>query len=89
MRRGEATEDWRHEIAHVGGALHLFGTRPSHQNVTRHTLLEQQLRRLDDRVRMEALHHRAVVDDVAESHQRHALVMRHVALHDRNRRPFG
>ena len=84
--RGESTEDRRHEIAHVGGALHLFGTRPGHEHVARHPLLEQQLRRLDDRVGMEALDHRAVVEDVAEGHQRHPLVMGHVALHDRDRR---
>ncbi len=55
VRRGETTEDRRHEIAHVGGALHLFGARPRHEHIARHPLLEQQLRRLDDRVGMEAL----------------------------------
>ena len=87
--RREPAEDRRHEIAHIGGALHLFGTWPGHEHVARHPLLEQQLRRLDDRVGMEALHHRAVVEDVAERHQGHPLVVRHVALHDRDRRTLG
>ena len=38
---------------------------------------------------MEALHHHAVVEDVADGHQRHPLVVGHVALHDRDRRPLG
>ena len=82
--RGETAEDRGHEIAHVGGALHFLRTRPGHEHVPRHPFLEQQLRRLDDRVCVEALDHGAVVDDVAEGHQRHPLVMGHVALYDRD-----
>ena len=89
MRRGEPAQDRRHEIAHVGGALHLLGAWPRDEHVARHALLEEQLGGLDDRVGVEALDHRAVVDDVAERDQRHPLVVGHVALDHGDRRSVG
>ena len=89
MRRGEAAQDRRDEVAHVGRALHLLGTRPRDQHVARHPLLEQQLGRLDDRLGVEAPDHRAAVEDVADRHQRHPLVVRHVAPDDRHGRALG
>ena len=85
VRRGETPKDRRDQIAHFGGALHLFGTRPGHKHVARHPLLEQQFGCLDDRVRMETFDHRAIVENVAQCNECHALVMGHVALHDRDR----
>ena len=89
VRRGEPAQDRRHEIAHVGGALDLLRSGPGDEHVARHPLLEQQVARRDDRIGVEALHHGVAVEDVADGHQGHALVMRHVALHDRHRGPIG
>ena len=87
MGGAEAARQRRHEVAHIG-ALDLLGTWPRHEDVAWHALLQQQLGRLDDRVGVEAFDHDPVVQHVAERHQGHPLVMRHVALHDRDRRPF-
>ena len=87
MRRAEATGKRRNEVAHIG-AFDLFGTWPGHEDVARHALLQQQFGRLDDRVGVEAFDHDPVVQHVAERHQRHPLVMRHVAVHDCDCRAF-
>jgi len=68
------SRDQRHQITWVGGALHLFSTQAAQEPTGRHRLLEQRLRRLNDRLATGALHHRAVIEGAAESHQRYALV---------------
>ena len=84
VRRAEPAQDRRDEVAHVGRALHLLGTRARDEDVARHALLEQKLGRLDDGLRVEAFDHRIVVKDVPDRHQRHPLVVRHVAPDDRD-----
>ena len=88
VRRREVAQDRRHEIAHVGRAPHLLGTWPGHEHAARHSLLQQQFGGLDDRVGVKALDHHAVVEDVADGHQRHPLMMSHVAVDDCHGRPF-
>ncbi len=51
----------------------------------RNALLQQQQRRLEQRIRGEALLHRAVVQQMTERQQAHALVMRHERADDRAR----
>jgi hypothetical protein len=80
--RGEPPDDRRDEIADVGRALDLLGPGPGHEDVARHALLEQEFGRLDDRIGMEPLDHHVAVEDVAEGHQRHPLVVGHVASDD-------
>jgi hypothetical protein len=55
----------------------------------RRAFLEQQLRGTNDRVGMEPSLGRPVVDDVAQRHQRHALVVCHVGANDGERSPVG
>ena len=51
--------------------------------IARHAFLEQQFRRFDHRLGMEALAHCAVVDHVRDAEDHHALVMGHIGLnHD-------
>ena len=86
MGRREPAGDRRNRVAHVGSARHL-GTGSGRERVAGHALLEQQFGRLDGRFGVEALDHRSVVDDVAEGHDNHALVMSHVTVDDGDRRP--
>ena len=55
-----------------------------HRHVTRRALLQQQLRRLDDRLGVEPRPHRAVEKRVGDGDDRHALMMRHEGAHDRD-----
>ena len=87
-RRGEAPQHRRHEVTHVCLARDLVPERPRDQHVAWHPLLQQQLGRLDDGLGMEAPDHRRIVQDIPDGHQRHRLVVRHVAVHDRHRRVF-
>ena len=89
VRGAEATLDGRGDLAHVGRALDLLGSRPRDKHVPGHALLQQELRRLDDRIRVKAPDHGVAVEDVADRHQRHPLVMCHVAVHDHHRRTLG
>ena len=85
----ETPQHRRNQLAHVRGAPYLVRSRPGNQDVARHPLLEQELGRLDDRRRVEAPDHHAVVEDVADGRQHHPLVVRHVAPHDGDRRALG
>jgi len=53
------------------------------RDVARGTLLEEQFGCLDDRLAVEAFAHQAVVDDIVDGHDRHALVVSHEAADDR------
>ena len=64
-------------IAGARAGLDLRRPRPRRGDLARHPLLQQQFRRLNDRLGMEALSHRAVEDRVGDRDDRHALMMRH------------
>jgi len=51
-------------------------------------LLQQEVRRPDHRVGMKAVAHHAVMDDIGQSDQGHALMMGHVTAHDGDRLVF-
>jgi hypothetical protein len=61
----------------------------SHRDVARRAFLEQQLRRLHDRLGVEPRPHRAVQESVGDGDDRHALVVGHVSAHDRDVLPLG
>ena len=89
VRRIEAAPRRRHELADVGDRPHLLGARPGDGDASRRPLLEQELGRLDHRLGVEAGAHRPVVEGVGDRDQRHALVVRHVGPHDRDRLVLG
>jgi hypothetical protein len=78
MRRVEAPHDRRHELAHVADGLDLVRARPRDRHVPWRPFLKQELGGQDDRLGPEARAHRAVVDDVRDRDDHHALVVRHV-----------
>ncbi len=65
-----------------------FGAGTSNQHIARRALLQQKFRGLHDRVSVETRSHHAILQDVREGHQRHALMMRHVRVDDRDVLPF-
>ena len=76
-RRRDRTADERH----VRGGL---DRRILQRDELRHTLLEQQVGRLNPRIGVESLLHRRPVQDVVEREQAHALVVSHPGpQHDR------
>ena len=64
-------------VAGARGRLDLRRPRPGRRDLARNPLLQQQFRRPNDRLGMEALSHRAVKDRVGDRDDRHALMMRH------------
>ena len=64
-------------VAGARGRLDLRRPRPRRRDLARNPLLQQQFRRLNDRLGMESLSHRAVKDRVGDRDDRHALMMRH------------
>ncbi len=78
VRRMEAAQHGRNELAHVGGGVHLLGPRASDGDVARCALLQQELGGLDDRLGVEARAHRAALERVGDRDQGHPLVVRHV-----------
>ncbi len=59
----------------------LVGARPDERGVARHALLQEQLRRLDARIGVEALHHAVAGQRVGDGRQGHPLVVREVRPH--------
>ncbi len=66
VRRLEATQGRRHELAYLGRHLDLFAARSCDGDRSRRALLQQQFRRLDHGMRVEPLSHEAIVHDVAQ-----------------------
>ena len=64
-------------VAGARAGLDLRRPRPRRRDLARNPLLQQQFCRLNDRLGMEALTHRAVEDRVGDPGDRHALMMRH------------
>ena len=60
----------------------LGGTRLDRGRLLRDPFLQQELGRLDPRVRMESVDHHVIQENVRERHQRHPLVVSEVRLHD-------
>ncbi len=85
MRRIEVPHDRRNELAHVADGLDLVRAGPRDRHVPRRPFLQQELGGQDDWLGMEARAHRAVVDDVRDRDDHHALVVRHVRAHHRDR----
>ena len=69
-------------IAGARAGLDLRRPRPRRRDLAGNPLLQQQFRRLNDRLSMEALAHRAVEDRVGDPGYRHALMMRHEGAHE-------
>jgi len=84
MGCGEPAHHRSDEIADLRRGVDILDPRPRHHDVTRRALLHQQLSRLDDRLRVETVLHRSVVQDIRDRDQRHALMMRHVGANDRD-----
>ncbi len=82
VRRAEATQDGRDEVADVKVAAHLFRAGTRHHDRLRRPLLQQELGRLDHRFGMEATPHHLFQERVGEGDDRHPLVVRHVRAHD-------
>ncbi len=77
------------KVANRGACTHFLGTRMGDGDIARRALLQQELARLDHRLGVEASAHHPVEQGVGESHDRHALVVRHVGAHDRLLPAFG
>ena len=86
VRRAEAPDDRRDELADVSGGLYLFGTRPGDCNAPGCPFLEEQLGRLDARLGVKAGAHHPLMEGIRERDQHHSLMMRHVATDDRHAR---
>jgi hypothetical protein len=89
VRRVEAPQGGRDQIADMRRLQDLLGARPGHGHRPRRPFLQEQLRRLDQGMGMEAPRGRFVVDHVPQRDDGHPLVMRHEGADDRDRGPFG
>ncbi len=86
VRRFEAANTRRNDVAHGHGRLDLFGPRTRDGDVAGRALLEKQLGRSHHRLVAEPRSHLAAAEHIVESDQQHALVVRHVGAHDRGTR---
>ena len=79
VRRAEAARSASERRGHAGL---LGGTRLDDRSLTRHPLLQEELGRLNPRVRVEPVDHDVAEKDVREGDERHPLVVRQVGLDD-------
>ena len=89
VRRGEAARHARCLVEEGDSAGLHFRRQPGNCDIARHALLQQQFGGLHHRLGMEAFAHGAVMDDVVDAQDHHALVVRHVGLDDDAGRVFG
>ncbi len=78
VRRLECPQRGEDEIADERGLPNLFTTRPGHAHRARRPFLEQELRRLDHGMGVEAPAGQAVVNHVAQRDEDHPLMVGHV-----------
>ena len=78
---GRAEAPRREDGQRRRGGFGLGGARFGQDGLARHTLLQQQLGRLDPRVGVEPRDERVPPDDIGERDERHTLVMREVRAH--------
>ena len=84
LRGGEPATARRFDVASAGSRLHVRGPKTRRRDVARHALLQKQFGRLDDRLGMEPRPHRAIQQGVGDGDDRHALMMRHEGVDDRD-----
>ena len=82
--RAEPAQHGWHEFAHLRRLAHFFGADPFDSDIARRPFLQQELRRLHDRIGMKARPHRSAAKSVRDSDQAHPLMVRHIGAHDSN-----
>ena len=85
MRAIVAALGRQHGIADAGGRSERLDQRLDDRHIMRHPLLQQQFGCLDHGLGMEAPTHRALAKGIRNGDDAHALVMRHIGAHDRDR----
>ena len=78
----EASQNRCDVVLHMQIDVDLISAWLRDGDVARRAFLQQQLRRLDARLAVEAPAHNIVVENIVDRDQRHALMMCHVGFYD-------